>query len=34
MIFFFDAKSAYIIAESTRTLSLHDDSDHGPDDSL
>jgi len=34
MIFFFDAEYAYIIAESTRTLSLHDDSDHGPDDSL
>jgi GAF domain-containing protein len=34
MIFFFDAEYAYIIAESTRTLSLQDDSQHGPDDSL
>jgi len=34
MIFFFDAEYAYIIAESTRTLSLHDDAQHAPDDSL
>lgn len=34
MIFFFDADYAYIIAESTRTLSLQDDSQHGPGDSL
>lgn len=34
MIFFFDAEYAYIIAESTRTLSLQDDSQHGPHDSL
>jgi len=34
MIFFFDAEYAYIIAESTRTLSLQDDSEHGPDDAL
>lgn len=34
MIFFFDADYAYIIAESTRTLSLQDDSHHGPGDSL
>jgi GAF domain-containing protein len=34
MIFFFDAEYAYVIAESTRTLSLQDDSQHGPDDSL
>lgn len=34
LITFFDAEYAYIIAESTRTLSLQDDSHHGPDDSL
>ena len=34
MIFLFDAEYAYVIAESTRTLSLQDDSEHGPDDSL
>lgn len=34
MVFFFDAEYAYIIAESTRTTSLHDDSQHAPEDSL
>ena len=34
MVFFFDAEYAYIIAESTRTLSLQDGSKHGPDDAL
>ena len=34
MTFFFDAEFAYIIAESTRTLSLQDDSEHGPGDAL
>lgn len=34
MIFFFDAEYAYIIAESTRTMSLHDNSKHAPKDSL
>jgi hypothetical protein len=34
MIFFFDEEFAYIIAESTRTLSLDDCSQHAPKDSL
>lgn len=34
MIFFFDSEYAYVIAESTRTLSLHDAKDHAPGDSL
>lgn len=34
MIFFFDEEYAYIIAESTRTLSLDDHSQHAPKDSL
>jgi GAF domain-containing protein len=34
MVFFFDADHAYVIAESTRTLSLRDDSHHAPGDSL
>jgi hypothetical protein len=34
MIFFFDEEYAYIIAESTRTLSLDDYSQHAPQDSL
>jgi GAF domain-containing protein len=34
MIFFFGAGYAYIIAESTRTLLLEDDSQNGLDDSL
>lgn len=34
MIFFFDSEYAYAIAESTRSLSLNDDSHHAPGDSL
>lgn len=34
MMFFFDAEYAYILAESTRTLSLQDDSVYDEDDSL
>lgn len=34
MISFFDSKHAYVIAESTRTLSFDNDSHHGPGDSL
>lgn len=34
MIFFFDSAHAYVIAESTRTLSLDNDSHHAPGDSL
>lgn len=34
MIFFFDAEYAYVIAESTRTMSLHDNTQHAPEDSL
>jgi GAF domain-containing protein len=34
LISFLDAEYAYIIAESTRTLSLQDDSKHDPDDAL
>lgn len=34
MIFFFDSEHAYVFAESTRTLSLQDESHHAPDDSL
>jgi GAF domain-containing protein len=34
MIFFFDSQYAYVIAESTQTMSLHDTSKHAPDDSL
>lgn len=34
LISFLDAEYAYIIAESTRTLSLQHDSEHDPDDAL
>lgn len=34
MIFFFDSDHAYIIAESTQTLSFTDDAQHAPGDSL
>lgn len=34
MIFFFDSEYAYIMAESTRSMSLHDDSHHASGDSL
>ncbi|KAM0721530.1 hypothetical protein Q7P37_002455 [Cladosporium fusiforme] len=34
MIFFFDSTHAYIVAESTRTLSLNNESHHAPGDSL
>ncbi|PIA89364.1 Histidine protein kinase 1 [Cercospora beticola] len=34
MLFFFDAAFAYVIAESTRTLSLADDAVHAPEDAL
>lgn len=34
LIFFFDIKHAYVMAEATRTLSLEDDSTHDPGDQL
>ncbi|KAF2212013.1 hypothetical protein CERZMDRAFT_42044 [Cercospora zeae-maydis SCOH1-5] len=34
MLFFFDSTSAYVLAESTRTLSLQDDSKHAAEDDL
>ncbi|PPJ56157.1 hypothetical protein CBER1_09171 [Cercospora berteroae] len=34
MLFFFDASFAYVIAESTRSLSLADDAVHAPEDAL
>ncbi|KAI5365441.1 Putative signal transduction response regulator, receiver domain, histidine kinase/HSP90-like ATPase [Septoria linicola] len=34
MLFFFDSTNAYVLAESTRTLSLQDDSKHAADDDL
>ncbi|CAK1366227.1 Hybrid signal transduction histidine kinase B [Cercospora beticola] len=34
MLFFFDASNAYILAESTKTLSLQDDSKHAVEDDL
>ena len=34
MVFFFDADYAYVFAESTRSLSLQDDSVHDPEDAL
>jgi len=34
MLFFFDSKYAYVLAEATRTLSLQDDSVHDIEDNL
>lgn len=34
LIFFFDIKNAYILAEATRSLSLEDDTVHDPGDEL